>query len=159
MFNPIKAGGRLAPPPVVFFFTHRVGYRAVKKSKIAHNIFITKATDLKLYFWKALENGWSNKCHTLIFVLNKKQILTFFWPFFWHFFNPSTQTKKVIDLNVFQWAGLEIFGYKDAFQPYTYSLMPFSREGRAWDAPQSIHRFRPPCLYRVKGGIKLVGFK
>ena len=32
------------------------------KSKILHNFFVTKATDLKLYFWKALET-WRNMCH------------------------------------------------------------------------------------------------
>ena len=53
-FNPIKAGGNLKD------FTHRVGYRAVKspeclkkKSKIAHNFFMTKAIDLKTIFLKS----------------------------------------------------------------------------------------------------------
>ena len=38
-----------------------------------------------------------------------------------------------------------------AFQPYIYSLRPFSRGG-AWDAlPQAKLKFRPaPILYRVK---------
>ena len=42
---------------------HWVGYRAVKslahvkkKSEIAHNFFMTKATDLKTTFWKLLKN-------------------------------------------------------------------------------------------------------
>ena len=40
--------------------------------------------------------------------------------------------------------------YEHAFQPYTYSLRPFSKEGGAWDTPpQAIHRLRPPSLYGV----------
>ena len=43
----------------------------------------------------------------------------------------------------------------NAFQPYTYSLRPFSRG--VWDAPflQSIHRFRPPSHFRVKVNLSL----
>ena len=59
----------------------RVGYSAAVKSpecvkiisKIAHNFFMTKATDLKTIFLKPLKNGCRNMCHTLIFVLNKKK--------------------------------------------------------------------------------------
>ena len=36
-----------------FFLIYRVGYRAEKKSKIAHNFFVTKATDLKTIFLKS----------------------------------------------------------------------------------------------------------
>ena len=32
---------------------YRVGYKAVKKSKIAHHFFVTKATDLKTIFLKS----------------------------------------------------------------------------------------------------------
>ena len=72
-------------------------------------------------------------CHTLIFVLNKKKIFYIFWPYLSFFSTlPSTQTKKVIDLFFFQWAGLEKLGYEHAFQPYTYSLISFSK-GEAWD--------------------------
>ena len=67
---------------------HSVGYIAVKspvcvktKSKIAHNFFVTKATDLNFIFEKPLKIGYRNMCHTLIFVLN-------YLLFFWHFFYP-----------------------------------------------------------------------
>ena len=42
-------------------------------------------------------------------------------------------------------AGLEKLGYKHAFQPYSYSLRPFSKA-----INKAIHRLRPPSLYRVK---------
>ena len=44
-----------------FFFIYRVGYKAEKKSglwkksKVAHNFFVTKAPDLKNYNLKALK--------------------------------------------------------------------------------------------------------
>ena len=47
----------------------------------------------------------------------------------------------------------QIMGYAHAFQPYTYSLRarPFSCEGGgAPIAPQAIHRFRNPSLYRLR---------
>ena len=64
------------------------GYIAVKspvcvktKSKIAHNFFVTKATDLNFIFEKPLKIGYRirNMCHTLIFVL---KLFTLFLAFF-----------------------------------------------------------------------------
>jgi len=45
-------------------------------------------------------------------------------------------------------------GYVRAFQPYTYSIRPFSWGGgrQTQTPPQAKHRFRPPKLYRVKWG-------
>ena len=75
-------------------------------------------------------------CHTLIFVLNKKNMFYIF-DLFLDFFStlPSTQTIKVIDLIFFLWAGLEKLSYKHAFQPYSYSIRPFSKGGGASHAP------------------------
>ena len=65
-----------------------------------------------------------------------------FLPFFRH---PSTQTIKVIGLIFFP------VSWPWKFQPYTYSLRPFSRRGGGRQTPpQAMHRFRPPSLYRVK---------
>ena len=71
-------------------------------------------------------------CHTLIFVLNKKNIFNIFLTFFQAIFStpPSTQTIKVIDLIFFfNELALINMGYKHAFQPYSYSLRPFLRGG------------------------------
>ena len=83
---------------------HMVGYRSLKssvcvkrKSKIAHNFFLTKSYNY--IFKKPLNNGCRNMCHTLIFVLNKKKIFLNFLAFFPTL--PSTQTIKVIDLIFF----------------------------------------------------------
>ena len=78
----------------------------------------------------SLKNGCRNMCHTLIFNLNKKK---YFLPFF-TFFSMS-----------WPW----ILGYEHAFQPYTYSLRPFSRGGMPNAPPQAIHSFKPPSLFRV----------
>ena len=64
---------------------------------------------------------------------------------------PSTQTIKVIDLTFFNKLALKKLGYEHAFKPYTYSLRPFSIH-------TSIHRFRPPSLYRVKTYLQLYSF-
>ena len=86
----------------------------VKNILKAHNFFRTKATDLKNYiFEKPLKNWCRNMRHTLIFVLNQKNICLFV------FFStlPSTQTIKVIDLIFFQWAGLENWALNMHFNP------------------------------------------
>ena len=73
---------------------HRVGYRQdgkksdlwEKKSKIPHNFFVTKATDLKTTF---LGSPWKmdvETCVTLWYFLKQKQI-------FLHFFQPSLALK------------------------------------------------------------------
>ena len=99
---------------------------------------MTKATDLKSPWKMGVKT-----CVTLWYLFKTKKNVEHFFTFFWHFFQPSLDPNwKVIDLIFFQWAGLEKLGFKHAFQPYTYSLRPFS--------PQSIHKFRPPSLYRVK---------
>ena len=68
--------------------------------------------------------------HTLIFV--KNYFFFFFDPFLGIFSPlPSTQTITVIGLTFFLWVGHERLGYKHAFQPYSYSLGPFSRGGGA----------------------------
>ena len=60
----------------------------------------------------------------------------FFLPFFGLFLTlPRTQTIKVIDLSFFQWAVLKKLDYEHLFQPYTYSLLPFSWGGGAWNPP------------------------
>ena len=46
-------------------------------------------------------------------------------------------------------------GYEHAFQPYTYSLRPFSRGGGRQTPPQAIHRFRPPSLFRVNHSFRI----
>ena len=64
--------------------------------------------------------------------------MIFFLPFVGLFLTLlRTQTKKVIDLNFFQWAVLKKLDYEHAFQPYTYSLMPFIGWG-AWNPPAFI---------------------
>ena len=73
-----------------------------------------------------MKNACINMCHTC---LEQKKI--FFLPFFRHFLSalPSAQTIKVIGLIFFLWSDLEKLDYEHAFQPYTYSLRPFSRGG------------------------------
>ena len=58
----------------------------MKKSQIANHFFVTKATDLNVYFEKPLKNVCRDMCH----------IFTFFYPFSGIFFNPVSQTIKVI---------------------------------------------------------------
>ena len=41
-------------------------------------------------------------------------------------------------------------GSEHAFHPHTFSLRPFSKKGGRGTPAHSIHRFRPPSLYRVK---------
>ena len=95
-------------------------------------------------------------CHILIFVINNIFFILFIRPFYWHFFHSSIapKNKKFSIKFCFQWAGK--LGYWQAFQPYTYSLRPFST-GRAWDAPlsQSIDS-DPPSLYGVKVWLKFL---
>ena len=84
-------------------------------------------------------------CATLWYLSKTKKnifflILSLFKAFFPQL--PSTQTIKVIGLIFFLWAGHEKLGYEHVFQPYAYSLRPFSRGG-----PQAIQRIRPPSLY------------
>ena len=87
-------------------------------------------------------------CVTLGYLFKTKKIYFSFFhfpAFFRHFF----QTIRVIGLIFFLWAGLKKLGYEHAFQPYTYSLRPFSRGG-----PQAIHRFRPPAFIGLSIAIK-----
>ena len=60
--SPKQAGVGGAPSPSSFFLMHRVGYTVqegkkdgqfLKISKIAHNIFVIKAIDLKTTFLKS----------------------------------------------------------------------------------------------------------
>ena len=96
---------------------------------------MTKATDLKTIF---LKNGCRNMCHTLIFVLKKRNFFNIYLTFFLAFLStlPSTQTIKVIDLIFFsnelalKKLGYFLWGALDGPPP-----------------PPSIHRFRPPNLY------------
>ena len=54
---------------IIILFKGRLQEGRVKKSKIAHYIFVTKATDIKKYiFKKPLKNGCRNMCYILIFV-------------------------------------------------------------------------------------------
>ena len=91
-------------------------------SPLTLNKFYDESYSFKNYiFEKPLKNGCRNMCHTLICVLNKKNIFTFFLAFFTTL--PSTANYKSYRSNfIFQWAGLEKFGYEHAFQPFTYSL-------------------------------------
>jgi len=67
--------------------------------------------------------------------LKQKIFLNFFYPFFRHLFPPSS-APKLLKSNFFLWAGHEKLGYEHAFQPYTYSLRPFSwRGGRQTPSP------------------------
>ena len=88
-------------------------------------------------------------CHTLIFVLNKKTFFTFFWPFF-----ETLRSTKLLKLSVYFFNEL---AFKSAFQPSTYSLIPFSTGGGG-TPPANLYIFRPPSLYRIKGTVdKLEG--
>ena len=92
-------------------------------------------------------------CHTLIFVLNKtKYFLHFFNPFLAFFSTlPSTQTIKVINLIFFQSADLEKLGFEHAFQPYIYSLRPFSKGGGRKTPPSSLYiDSDPPAFIGLK---------
>ena len=114
---------------------------------------MTKATDLKTIFLKSPWKMGVETCITLwyLFKTNKKYFYICLKLFFSIFsILPSTQTIKVIDPIFFQWASLEKLCYEHAFQPYTYSLRPFSRGGGKRPLPQAIHRFRPPSLFRVQ---------
>ena len=82
---------------------HRLGYRAVKspecvkkKSKIAHNFFRTKATDLKTIF---LKSPWKMNVETCVtlwhLIKTTKNIFNIFLAFLSTL--PSTQAIKVID--------------------------------------------------------------
>ena len=102
-------------------------------------------------------------CHTFKLVLNKKKYNIFF-TFFKAFFStlPSTQTIKVIDL-IFFFNELALKNWPInmhfKFQPYNYSLRPFSKGGGVGRPPQAIHRFRPPSLYRVEfKNLRLIHF-
>ena len=66
----------------------------MKKSQIANHFFVTKATDLNVYFEKPLKNVCRDMCHTFKFF--KEKFFTFFYPFSGIFFNPVSQTIKVI---------------------------------------------------------------
>ena len=78
-------------------------------------------------------------------------IYFFHLPVFRHFLTlPSTQTIKVIGLIFFLWAGLEKLGYEHAFQPYTYSLRPFSRGGGAKRPPRLYIDLDPPACLGLK---------
>ena len=61
---------------------------------------------------------------------------------------PSTQTT--IDLIFFQWAGLEKLGHADAFQPYSYSLWPFSMVGVETPPPPVNAYSDPPACIELK---------
>jgi len=113
----------------MFFLIYRVWYRAEKspvcekKSKIAHNFFVTKSTDLKTMFLKSPWKMHAETCVTFWYLFKTNKC------FFYIYFKT---------IKVFLWAGHEKLGYEHAFQLYTYSLGPFSRGGGAK---------RPPRLY------------
>ena len=136
---------------------HRVWYGAVKspeckkKSKIAHNFVLTKATDLTTILLKSPWKMHIETCVTLDICLKQNKIFfSFFWPFFRHFFTlPSAQTIKVIGLFFFSFS----WPWKIGLWTCISTLYLFSLGGGAPNAPpQAIHRFKPPTLslYRVK---------
>ena len=81
-------------------------------------------------------------CHTLIFVLNKKTFFTFFWPFF-----ETLPSTKLLKLSVYFFNEL---AFKSAFQPSTYSLIPFFY-GRGGTPPANLYIFRHPVFIGLKG--------
>jgi len=114
---------------------HRVGYRAEKiqvfgkKSKIAHNFFVTKATYLKTIF---LKSPWKMDIETCVpysyLLKTKKNIFSFFWPFFSRFFQPS-QAPKLFLLSVkFFFNDLTLANWAMQYA-HAYSLRPFHRGG------------------------------
>ena len=140
---------------------HRVGCRA-EKSPVFEKKYLKKPITfywLKLQilhyiFKKPLKNEYRIMCHTLIYVFKKNIFLIFLNPFLLFFSTlPSTQTMTVIGLIFSSMNWPWQIGLCTCFSTrYTYSLRAFYRGG-ATNAPQAIHRFRPPSLYRVKNGM------
>jgi len=58
----------------------------------------------------------------------------------------NTQTIKVIGLFFFLRTGHKELGYAHAFQPYTYSLRPFSRRGVKHPSPRLFLDSDPPAF-------------
>ena len=111
---------------------HRVGYSVEnsslfgKKSKIAHNFFVTKATYLITIFLKSPWKMDIETCVTLSYLLIKQK--NYFFRFsepFLAFFStlPSTQTIKVIGLTFFNDLALANWAMHMHFNPIPKDVM------------------------------------
>ena len=73
---------------------HRVVHRAVKssvcvkKTIIAHNFFVTKATDLEIRVLKNPLKMDEETCVKIIYLFKTNIFFYIFSTLFWHFFNP-----------------------------------------------------------------------
>ena len=82
---------------------HTAGYRAVKspvcvkKTKMAHKFFVTKATDLKIIFLKSPWKMNVETCHDICLKNKTKNYILL--PFFLAFFQPSL-APKLLKLSV-----------------------------------------------------------
>ena len=128
---------------------HRVGYRAVKILVcVKKNLkYLITFVQLKL---KPLKNECRNMCHTLIFVLNIKIFFPFLILLIGIFFNPPQHPNyKIFQAIFFNELVLKNWAMNMHFNPIPI-LYGLYLGGGAWAASQSIHRFRPTSLYRVK---------
>ena len=71
----------------------------MKKSQIANHFFVTKATDLNVYFEKPLKNVCRDMCHTFKFF---KEKLLHFFTLFLAFFSTLYPKLSKLSSNFFQ---------------------------------------------------------
>ena len=131
-----------------YFFMHRLDYRAVKspvyvkkKYKIAHNFFVTKATDLKALF---VRSPWKTNVETYVtlWYLSKKK--SYFFTFLIGIFSTlsSSQTLKVIGL-IFSisWPWKMIMHFNPIPNLYVLFLGYGTPPGFTWDSD-------PPLVFK-----------